>query len=79
MKLYIGNLSWDTDTEKLKTHFEPFGAVSDAVVITDLSQWTTTLKQRKQWKNVMGQTLMIVQSSAAKLHHARKVNLLNIF
>ena len=35
MKLYIGNLSWDTDTEKLKAHFEPFGAVSDAVVITD--------------------------------------------
>ena len=35
MKLYIGNLSWDTDTEKLKTHFEAFGAVSDAVVITD--------------------------------------------
>jgi cold-inducible RNA-binding protein len=35
MKLYIGNLSWETDTEKLKAHFEKFGTVSDAIVITD--------------------------------------------
>ena len=35
MKLYIGNLSWDTTTEDLKSHFEAFGAVSDAIVITD--------------------------------------------
>jgi len=35
MKLYIGNLSWDTATEDLKSHFEQFGAVSDAIVITD--------------------------------------------
>jgi len=35
MKLYIGNLSWETTTENLKAHFEEFGAVSDAIVITD--------------------------------------------
>ncbi|MBC8200449.1 MAG: RNA-binding protein [Planctomycetes bacterium] len=35
MKLYIGNLSWGTTTEDLKSHFEQFGAVSDAIVITD--------------------------------------------
>jgi RNA recognition motif-containing protein len=35
MKLYIGNLSWGTTTEDLKAHFEQFGAVSDAIVITD--------------------------------------------
>ena len=35
MKLHIGNLSWDTTTEHLKSHFEAFGAVSDAIVITD--------------------------------------------
>ena len=35
MKLYIGNLSWGTTTEDLKSHFEAFGAVSDAIVITD--------------------------------------------
>lgn len=35
MKLYIGNLSWGTTTEDLKTQFEQFGEVSDAIVITD--------------------------------------------
>jgi len=35
MKLYIGNLSWGTTTEDLKAHFEQFGGVSDAIVITD--------------------------------------------
>jgi cold-inducible RNA-binding protein len=35
MKLYIGNLSWETTTEDLKAHFEQFGGVSDAIVITD--------------------------------------------
>ncbi len=35
MKLYIGNLSWETTTEDLKSHFEQFGGVSDAIVITD--------------------------------------------
>lgn len=35
MKLYIGNLSWGTTTETLKAHFEQFGSVSDAIVITD--------------------------------------------
>ncbi|MCH2147290.1 MAG: RNA-binding protein [Phycisphaerales bacterium] len=35
MKLYVGNLSWGTNTDALKAHFEQFGEVSDAVVITD--------------------------------------------
>ncbi|MAI66801.1 MAG: RNA-binding protein [Phycisphaerae bacterium] len=35
MKLYIGNLSWGTTTEDLKAHFEAYGTVSDAIVITD--------------------------------------------
>ena len=35
MKLYVGNLSWETSTESLRTHFEQFGGVSDAVIITD--------------------------------------------
>ena len=35
MKLYIGNLSWGTTTENLTAHFEEFGTVSDAIVITD--------------------------------------------
>ena len=35
MKLYIGNLSWETTTENLTAHFEEFGTVSDAIVITD--------------------------------------------
>ena len=35
MKLYVGNLSWGTNTDSLKAHFEQFGEVSDAVVITD--------------------------------------------
>ena len=35
MKLYIGNLGWGTTTENLTAHFEEFGTVSDAIVITD--------------------------------------------
>ena len=35
MKLYVGNLSWETTTESLRAHFEGFGGVSDAVIITD--------------------------------------------
>ena len=35
MKLYIGNLSWGTTTEDLRSAFEEFGDVSDAIVITD--------------------------------------------
>ena len=34
-KLYVGNLSWDTNDQGLRTAFEAFGAVSDAVVISD--------------------------------------------
>ena len=35
MKLYIGNLSWNTSTDALRDHFEQYGGVADAVVITD--------------------------------------------
>ena len=35
MKMYVGNLSWDTTTASLRAHFEGFGDVSDAIVITD--------------------------------------------
>lgn len=35
MKLYVGNLPWSIDSEKMKQLFSEFGEVSDAVVITD--------------------------------------------
>ena len=35
MKLFVGNLSWGTDEEGLREHFERFGEVLDARVITD--------------------------------------------
>jgi cold-inducible RNA-binding protein len=34
-KLYVGNLSWSTTDEGLKSAFERFGEVTDARVITD--------------------------------------------
>ena len=34
-KIYVGNLSWDTNDQGLRQAFEQYGAVSDAVVITD--------------------------------------------
>jgi len=34
-KLFIGNLSWNTTNDSLKTAFEGFGTVEEAVVITD--------------------------------------------
>lgn len=34
-RLFVGGLSWNTTTEGLREAFEAFGAVSDAVVITD--------------------------------------------
>jgi RNA recognition motif-containing protein len=34
-KLFIGGLSWDTTTEDLRTAFSNFGAIVDAVVISD--------------------------------------------
>lgn len=35
VKLFIGGLSWNTDTDSLRAHFAQFGAVEDAVVIRD--------------------------------------------
>ena len=34
-KLFVGNLSWDTDDHKLRETFAQFGEISDAKVITD--------------------------------------------
>lgn len=35
MKIYVGNLSYDTMEEGLRDAFSPYGAVGDATVITD--------------------------------------------
>ena len=35
MKIFVGGLSWGTNTEGLKSAFEQFGSVSDAIVVTD--------------------------------------------
>ncbi|HEY5530919.1 MAG TPA: RNA-binding protein [Candidatus Anoxymicrobiaceae bacterium] len=35
MKLYVGNLSYSTSSDSLKTAFESFGAVNSAEVILD--------------------------------------------
>ncbi|KAG5458323.1 MAG: putative glycine-rich RNA-binding protein 2, mitochondrial precursor, partial [Olpidium bornovanus] len=34
-KLFIGGLAWSTDSASLRSAFEPFGDVEDAVVIND--------------------------------------------
>ncbi len=35
MKLFVGGLSWDTDTEGLRRGFESFGQLEDVAVILD--------------------------------------------
>ena len=34
-KLFVGSLAWATTTDTLRAAFEPFGEITDAVVITD--------------------------------------------
>ena len=34
-KIYVGNLSYRTDQEGLSAHFGQFGAITEAVVITE--------------------------------------------
>ena len=34
-KLFVGGLSWGTESDSLKSAFEEYGTVTDAVVITD--------------------------------------------
>ena len=34
-KLFVGGLAWATTDDSLRAHFEPFGEVTDAKVITD--------------------------------------------
>ena len=35
MKLFVGNISFETTETELRTMFEPFGAISDVKVVTD--------------------------------------------
>ena len=35
MKIYVGNLSFDTREQELRDAFAPYGTVADAAVITD--------------------------------------------
>jgi cold-inducible RNA-binding protein len=35
MKIFVGGLSWGTDSDGLKSAFEQFGSVSEAIVVTD--------------------------------------------
>ena len=35
MKIYVGNLNYDTREENLREAFAPYGTIDDAVVITD--------------------------------------------
>jgi RNA recognition motif-containing protein len=35
VKLFVGGLSWGTDDRALRSKFEEFGTVEDAVVIRD--------------------------------------------
>jgi RNA recognition motif-containing protein len=35
MKIYVGNLSYDTREEQLREAFAPYGSVGEATVITD--------------------------------------------
>lgn len=35
LKLFVGGLSWDTDSNGLRAAFESFGSISEAVVVQD--------------------------------------------
>ena len=34
-KVFVGGLAWETQSETLRRHFEQFGEILEAVVITD--------------------------------------------
>ena len=34
-KLFVGSLSWDTNSQGLEEAFSPFGPISEAIVISD--------------------------------------------
>lgn len=34
-KLFVGGLSWDTDEQSLRSHFESFGDLDEVKIITD--------------------------------------------
>ena len=46
LKIFVGGLKPMTDSEALKTHFQVFGTVLDAVVMTKKDEWSQTLKSR---------------------------------
>jgi cold-inducible RNA-binding protein len=35
MKIFVGGLSWGTDSDGLKSAFEQFGSVNEAIVVSD--------------------------------------------
>jgi RNA-binding protein Musashi len=37
-KIFVGGLSWETNEEGMRKHFEQFGAVADCVVMRDAMQ-----------------------------------------
>ena len=59
-KLFVGSLSDATTSAKLRAHFEPYGAVAEAVVITDRVTGATrnfgfvTMVDRKDAPNAIG-------------------------
>lgn len=34
-KVFVGGLAWETPTEEMRTYFEQFGDILEAVIITD--------------------------------------------
>lgn len=34
-KVFVGGLAWETQSDTLRRHFQPFGDILEAVVITD--------------------------------------------
>ena len=35
MKLFVGNMSWNTNEEALRSEFAPFGSIEECKLITD--------------------------------------------
>ncbi|CAJ0650680.1 12964_t:CDS:10 [Entrophospora sp. SA101] len=63
VKLFVGGLSWDTDDRALKSKFEEYGTVEDAVVIRDRENDEFSIEAIQEEINRMG-------SSLKKNHHS---------